>query len=635
MRWGVSLAILLLLSTSACQAQKSTVDPNTGPAVNAVKDDANDARLAQRVSYEAWHVPVKTILAELSKSTGVSLYAGYGKQDWQVRDRKMNVYVHDITLAQLMNSVARVMKFKWSRGEGMTPPTYRLVADRRLLGKLQAESSKREAELKSEEVKRRTALVQALARVSKASRDDVEKLKQTDPYLYLCASTGMAKMVTQMFDDMPTLRDAFVGANQAVIVGAGQFPAATQQLIASTIRGFSSIDKRKIPGNLEQRMSEVGVHFDCVPKPFESSAEKRLSRFGSLDANIAGGDHYIGSLYNLGSESAQLCGKVETSITEDPNGTQRSDPGQSTNAMLKAAKEMEYYLMFDPEEEHSKDEPGLDKKLELRVSGEDSNTMWTAFVKSGPAAYSRLLYEQLLKVIARAAKLNLVSDSYSVIVGECGQPADGTLGEVLGRLADTYKVNWSIHDSTLEVTRRDWFRRRSSQIPDEWLTPWRDQLRQNGMLTLDSYMSIVALTDEQTEENINCDQLLDQAVGMWFSYCFNRGFARLYTQLSSDQREQLFAKQGLDVRMLGPGQRDIYAAMFSDRWHCSLDGAEFASPEAGNVVLTGRSSLNKDGSISYYFTATLNKRTGGIKKDGWTVRLVKITLPQNPANPKN
>ena len=641
MRYPLLFAALALSVGCACYAQKVTVDPNTGGAAQSAGVDASDTRLAHKITFEAWHTPIKTILADLSKSTGVTLNTGFCKMEWQVRDRRMNVYVKDVTLAQLMNSIARVMKFKWSCNEDINPPTYRLVADRRLLAKLQAESAKREAELKREEVKRRTSLIQTLAKVADASSVDLEKLKETDPYLYVSASTGMAKMVTQMFEDMPKLKDIFVSANQAVVVGAGEFPKTTQQIIASAVRGFCKIDTRKIPGDLEQRMGELDVHFDCVPKPFEYEVRRQLTRFATIDAKIAGGDHYIGDL--CVPESGWGVVRSKTSMWnmegEQPPETYWTNARQ---ALAKDDEETEYYLMFDPVEEHSKDEPGLDEKLQLRVSSEDQKAFNAAVTASGQRTSVRLNYELLLKTIARAAKMNLVSDSYSVVpakmsllsdrypvvLGGSAMPADGASGEVLGRLADTYVLNWNTHGSTLEIRRRDWFRRRSSQIPDEWLKPWQDQLKRDGMLTLDSYMIMAALTDEQIEENVNCDPLLDQAVGFWHTYSFNKGFARLYTQLSGDQRGQLLTKQGLDPRTLGPGQWDSYAGMFSGAWHDTLGSEVFADPAARSVVLTGTSTTNTGGSTTYKFVVSRTLDDGKTKTDTWTIPLHKVVRPE-------
>ena len=123
------------------------------------------------------------------------------------------------------------------------------------------------------------------------------------------------------------------------------------------------------------------------------------------------------------------------------------------------------------------------------------------------------MYQALVKAIAQAAKMSVVSDSYSVVLSDKQQFADGELKSVLDNVADVYRCNWEKHGSIVEFRRRDWFRRRASQVPDEWLKPWRDEVEKDGIPTLNTIPSMLSLTDEQVEENIASDHLLGQVLG--------------------------------------------------------------------------------------------------------------------------
>ena len=103
-------AVLLTATTCQVGADKITVDPNQG-AKEEAQLPTTDARLQQKITYTARHKSLKVILADLSKTTGVTLKCGYNNNDWQVRDRKMNIFAKDQPLAALMNSIARVMKW--------------------------------------------------------------------------------------------------------------------------------------------------------------------------------------------------------------------------------------------------------------------------------------------------------------------------------------------------------------------------------------------------------------------------------------------------------------------------------------------------------------------------------------------
>lgn len=128
-----TFALLMIVCGSALASGKITVDPNAGINRTQAEEWSADARLSQKVTYEARHKAVKTILADLTEMTGITFNAGYNKNDWQVRDRKMNIFAKDITIADLMSSIARVMKFKWSVNKDEAPWTYRLYMDRTTL----------------------------------------------------------------------------------------------------------------------------------------------------------------------------------------------------------------------------------------------------------------------------------------------------------------------------------------------------------------------------------------------------------------------------------------------------------------------------------------------------------------------
>jgi len=109
---------------------------------------------------------------------------------------------------------------------------------------------------------------------------------------------------------------------------------------------------------------------------------------------------------------------------------------------------------------------------------------------------------------------------------------------------------------------------RSSQIPDEWVNKWCDELNKTGTLSLDYYAQIVILTDEQREENIDSDAVLNSIVGVWWGILNNQGLLHFYLKLDSTERALLFSDTGLDAHMLNQTQRQLYTEMFHNgsRW---------------------------------------------------------------------
>ena len=107
----IAIAVLIAIAFapapySAAAVGKITVDPNV-PGAEAAEDTPKpDTRVAEKITYQAKKKTVLAILTDLTELTGVTLKAGYNTKDWQVRDRKMNIFAKDIPLAQIMNSIA-------------------------------------------------------------------------------------------------------------------------------------------------------------------------------------------------------------------------------------------------------------------------------------------------------------------------------------------------------------------------------------------------------------------------------------------------------------------------------------------------------------------------------------------------
>ncbi len=195
MRSFLIVALLLGLSNCILAEGKLISDPNL-TANKADVEQKNNQRLAQKVTYEAKRKAVVDILNDLSKLTGITFYAGYNNKDWQVRDRRMNIFAKDIPLADLMNSIARVMKFKWSISGEADKSTYRLYMDRKTLLDAECQRAREEQRFNEEQGKKRSDLISNMQKLSDLSPTEIEKLKMQNPYLYGLSVSGVADAIT-------------------------------------------------------------------------------------------------------------------------------------------------------------------------------------------------------------------------------------------------------------------------------------------------------------------------------------------------------------------------------------------------------------------------------------------------------
>lgn len=89
--------------------------------------------LAQIVTYESSGKRLSTVLEDLSKSTKVSIKSGSRNTDWQCRDAPIIVSVQDITLLNLLESIADCSHLAFTKDKPVAPtdaPVYRLWRSR-------------------------------------------------------------------------------------------------------------------------------------------------------------------------------------------------------------------------------------------------------------------------------------------------------------------------------------------------------------------------------------------------------------------------------------------------------------------------------------------------------------------------
>ena len=419
LRLACVVVILVFLQGFACAVGKSTVDPNAKAALR----DAVGPDTSQHVTYDAKRKMVVSILADLSKMTGVTLKAGYNDDDWQVRDRRMNIFVKDVPLSDLMNSIARVMKFQWSKREDGDVVSYRLYMDRKVVLGAECKRLAEEERIRQRQARARERLLSGLEEAATMSDGELERLKDASPYVY------------------------------------------------SLVKGE--------------------------------------------------GSHLLDLCKRSGVREAWLSGEEWTGN----------------------------YLDLADADERQYPEVGF-AGGKMKVRG------------------------------------------------------------VLDRLESDCRDNWVRRDRMLEIHSRDWYRKRTAQIPDARLHAWREALMTKGTLSLEELSQIAALTPEQLTVNIDQDEVLGSS-GIYQSLIVsdNRDLLALYAALDSRQRESLFTDQGLSLELLADGSSTAARRI---KGECSASG--------GKLCLAGRLE-KRDGSECYTFK--IIDSSGKLAGPWWMVRCPK------------
>lgn len=630
LRLRVSLIVLAVILTpiSLASAQNTKDDTNTSSTASSVITTVDpDVRLHQKVTYEASSKSVKDILEDLSQQTKVVLNAGNGKQNWQVRDRKMIIFARDVPLAQLMNSIARVMKFNWVMNEKVSPPTYRLVVDRQLIAKMQADQWRKDQELEGEVGRGRQRFVDAVDKVSKMSDADIETLAQQDPYLYLLGKTGCARLTAALFQGIPGLLDNFLNSARNVLLPVSQLSPSEKQLLLAAIMGnwsyrqFQEGTNKPFPDGLADALGRLSIGVEHLPRPLQQwgDGSEQLAFYGGLGMGSPFGFCHIGYWRDPDSPVSQRASEYLLNGENDERPSKEALDKleqEEATAWRKEREKFEKYSLIEPRIEHA-DEPYLHNKIRLKKpvpvkqTGEDTTRLQTQV----------LAHATCLQSIAEASGFCVVSDSFNRVLPNSGLgEEEQEMKDILNTFARNYNCNWEKHGSALEFRDRDWFRKRSSQIPDQWVDMWADSLKKHGVLSLEEFAQICVLDFSQIEENINTDPILRKCTDPIWNLIDNKTLLCLYLRLDHNQQRTLFSKGGLDSGTLRPEQYQYLIGVFDYGNAIQGDVGRLLSTAERGLILKAEPLTEKDGLVSgYQFLAIID--------DGKPPFKWKVTLP--------
>jgi len=154
-------------------------------------------------------------------------------------------------------------------------------------------------------------------------------------------------------------------------------------------------------------------------------------------------------------------------------------------------------------------------ELHLRVPGASDeshrNVRWQPSVVAGhPAALDRagVLWPKWVTVGRLSTELHRTTGLEVVADGFVGARIDPALLRgpqpvlrILNTLARELDYDWTLDGKTLFLRNRQYYRDRTSRVPETVLRPWRDRVRQRGQVTLDDLADLaVRLTDRQLAE---------------------------------------------------------------------------------------------------------------------------------------
>ncbi len=618
-----NIAILLLLfiavvslGLAASAEGLITVDPNTPGAREAEEkpepDGDIDARLDQKISYEARRLTASTVVADLAEKTGITLKAGQNNKDWQSRDTKMVIFAKDVPLKDLMTSMARATKFKWSREKVDDQFVYRFYMPRRTQTEAD-ERVQREAEEKErKQAQKRLSAIEAYTNTANLSPQDMEKLKKDNPFLYAVAKAGVASPLGQFLTACPSAEEALATGSKADL-SASTLSAAGQQGMLHAMQAMWKMENtmgrmdRPFPDEMANNIGQASIRIN--------SHMDDIRGMPGMDMMLGAIEFRCGErrmdipLIDPQSDFAKIIGKALVK-SQDEGVSMEDAMRESQSEIMKA---MTAGLKADAGEELTEhpDEPDLHKKITFSPKYDE----FTGEMLAVQAA------------LAKQAEVTVVADSYGAFElptrefpGITQLPTgEVELKDLLDKIADKFGWNWEKHGSAIEFRDRKWYEKRAAMIPEEWLEAWRTTLEETGTLDIGDLAHIASLTQEQTMANIMPDETLRRC-GIPWSFYSARDALRLYATLDQSQQSALFSETGLDLKLLTAEQW-----MMAEKLITSRNASILTNPDARLVITGTRKPVEKI--FEYTFSIPTDDESGSIK---WS-----FTTPgYQPAPPK-
>jgi hypothetical protein len=555
-------------------------DPNADGKITAEMYSHTDSRLSQKVSYEAKLTCVKQIISDLREMTGISLMAGKSESDWPVRSRKMNIFVKDVPLYELMDSIAHVMKFRWSLSDD-DKMIYRLKVNSRSAA--EADEMVRQAEKMQEQMwqKRRKEWADAIEKYGDRSASELTWLRDSDPQIYEQALLGSLQAVHALFEEVPEAKERFL-AGKNFRICADDLTPVTKTLFYNAGNefwkhmqriGYVGGKKTQNPPGYGPKAVHENDRFDVVYKRLDAGTFTPNLRWGGASVSDTGywhlyknvmtdvnmdfeinGFRYLGSPWNRHIALSN----IRINEGEDVDEVRESEKNESMDyykARWEDSKKLEESLY--PSESLIEHEmfPQLQQTIKINLENQEPNQNTILRFAESVAL--------LQKSVSEASGLGVVSDCWINIPSSDNSlrkpDIEDTLENVLTKFCSTLNYNWDKPGSILEFRYRKWVKIRLSQIPDEWVAVWSKNTAANGYMGLEDIASMSNINYYQAEESV----IQDPVVGIMGTYSRmleklddNLPWLKLYSSLSQQQKRILFE-----------GERGLFGSMLtSQQW---------------------------------------------------------------------
>ena len=577
-------------------------------------DDAlskgDDPRLQQKLAFSADGTRIAEVLEKLSGSTGVTMTAGLDENDWMVYDRKVIVYVDDMKLVDLMQALSSVLRFQWSRSGDDGKWVYRLLQSKEQRAEEESLRAAADDAQTRQFREKRENMIADLANLGSLSEEDAAALKTKDPWRYILATEPLGRDLAAFINAFPEARSALVQGTEAAFP-VSSLPPNLQETVRRIAVSYDSLvhsigaseDHSALLTGFDKL--QLTINRQRVPEPRDALSTSTLGR-------ITIGTGADSLEIPLLDPSSRIAGALGRAIVALKSGLAKEEMEKQLQSDLAAAAEPAS-ASSAPARDIASD-PALRRKVKL------------------PAQTAAVSLPTMLKAFYEKTGLSVVSDYFPSLPVSI-EAQEKTIGEHLETIRETFGSNWEKSGRVVLFRDKEWFRKRTWEVPQVWIDYWTKRGELNDGLQFADLVQIANLRDEQIDHTIMLNRSL---VGMGAGVNLgpgdrgrNRWILRFYALLTDEQRTALSTRQ-LEAASLSAEQ---WAAL--QKALAAADSA-YAAASRGSQTIT--LSQSGSGAADYVFSfypgvgelpVTFKLTTGMVFKTGEDVVLPKkkIVVP--------
>ncbi|MDO8682321.1 MAG: hypothetical protein Q7N50_02410 [Armatimonadota bacterium] len=616
--------VLLVVAFTVCGASVYAVSENTSSGANPQSESDQEILrlLSPKVTYETRRKTVQTILADLTNATGVQLRIGPSLSAWRVGESRISVFAKDTPLINLMNSIARSMKFRWTRKNNDGVWVFSLFEDTKA-----EEDMRREVEaLKLEDVKKRREHMDKYLSLGELSSQDLAKIKETNPEFYLYAQFDIPKSLKSLLKEVPELYDAWV-AGEDVKLSVANLPAQAQDAFINLAESLYRHSEAIYPSPKFKSLKpsqDIAIYSTIhINEPSTFNRLGWISLAGNDPRDVSDRNRMLGECLFLDDpddkagfirSKAYLRAYEEKRPAKDVMLEMKQELSEARKADEARHARHDYYE--EPLIEHP-DDPALSKPVKLNAKKHEFDDCFAALAEG-----SRLA------VVAADYQPDEYTDGFTDWRDILDFGLEASLQKVLDKFALGGRYNWEVHGHVIEFRRREWYKERQAMIPQAWINKWRKTLITTGTLDITDLAEIASLKDSQIYyiygdhllgmgrggdgcEQPGCEEFL---AGVIYG---DKEFLKVYHLLTPRQRKLVFTRGGLDLGGMEPNQYKAFERLLIDR-----NGAYVM--DSGAQLLLTATRAQKGKRYEYVFTV---KTSADLPPVMWQIKTPKYENP--------